>query len=256
MIKKILALLLALTCVFTAFSCGKDGPGDKKAPTLNDTSGVIADAFGSFSDNPNYKPGSINIRNLSKLFTSLAPKKSVAIYTETFGNSDIVITTKVTLIVGKIDGVDAAVRETVTTKLRSIESGSGKEELEPFEELTELLEYREDKGVRTNGGKWMDDEESFVVGIMVLNVNSDLVSGFVSDNVAKTVKFNVAKDNSKDVFGYEMDCDSSVEIAHDGSLVTGISIDYTAPKDNKDHFDIPTSIDITYSYEDQRIDIK
>ena len=220
--KKIIAIALIVTCAFALFSCGSDG----------------------------------TIDNVNKMFKSVAPTKVVTETTEVFG--EVTLTSKSTLLSGKVDGKAAATYEFSNMELRSIEDGSGDFEELPWVVISGLYEYHEDKGVRIDGGKWQDDMYNFAptAGSNALNLKKKLVNNLEEDAVTKTVKFTVAADNTETVFGEKIKCDVLVTITHDGSAITSVVLNYTVPASDKDHPDIVTTVKVLYSYDAEKIVIK
>ncbi len=221
--KKITAIVLILTCVFAMFSCGG-------------------------SDN--------TVENVSEMFKSVAPTKVVTKTTEKVGVT--VLTSTSTLLSGKVDGKAAATYEFNNMELRTVEEGSGDVEVLPWVEVSGLWEFHEDKGVRIDGGKWVDDMYNFAPGAgdAALNVTDDLVKDVVNDEANKTVTFTVAAENTKAVFDKEIGTDVKVVVTHDGSAITSVTLDYVIPASDKDHPDIETTLEIFYSYDAEKIVIK
>ena len=217
--KKILSFVLILACAFMLFSCGDD----------RDTLGEISEMYGA-----------------------IAPSKVVINSSESFG--DYKIEFKSTLMVGKVDGVDAAVYEYTEQKLRTVADGAGVDIVGPIETKTEKWEYSEDLGRRDNGGKWDINGLDFTpeTGAIALNLTYDTVKDLTEDLEARTVSFTVESANTEAVFGEAIPADVAVVISHSGADITGVTLSYTySNPDNEDHPAVTVLIEASYSYETQ-----
>ena len=222
--KKIIAIILAITCVFAMFSC----QGKKADP----------------------------IESLNEMYKASAPTKVVTNTTEVLGS--ITLTGTYTLKTGKIDGKIATTYTYSYQELRAIEDGLASVE-KPWIEISGSKEYLEDKGVRVNGGSW--DEEGFnfapAAGSIAFNVSKDNVTDLVADDAAKTVTFKVAADKTAAVFGEEnaIGADVSVTVTHDGAVITGATLSYTVASAEDEYPDTVVEIKIAYTYDLEEITI-
>lgn len=224
--KKILALILVLTCGFAMFSC------DESGDTMN---------------------------KVDKIFKAVAPTKIVTETTEVF-DGKLTLTSTSTLKSGKVDGFAAATYEYTKQTLRTVEEGAGDTELLPWVETSGLLEYHDDKGLRTDGGKWDIDGENFApaAGEMGPKFSAKNVKDIKEDKENNTITFTVPAGKAALVFGEDAApaADVFVTITHDGSAVTSVILSYEIKADKKDHPDVEVTIKVLYSYEAEQITIK
>lgn len=222
--KKIIAIILAITCAFAMFSC----QGKKADP----------------------------IDTLNAMYKASAPTKVVTDTTEVLGS--ITLTGTSTLKTGKIDGKIATTYTYSYQELRSIEDGVSSVE-KPWIEVSGSKEYYEDKGVRIDGGSWDDEGFNFApsAGSIAVNVTKDNVTDLVADDAAKTITFKVAADKTAEVFGEEnaIGADVSVTVTHDGVVVTGTTLSYTVEGTEDEYPDAVVTIKIAYSYDLEEITI-
>jgi hypothetical protein len=223
--KKIISIILAITCVFALFSCGSDS---------GDTLGKI-----------------------NKMYSAIAPTKVVTLSTQTIGN--VVLTSTSTLKSGTVDGKIAATYEYKNQELRSLEDGSNETAELPWVEVSGLLEYHEDKGLRENGGKWDDNGENFVpeAGTIKLNLSKKSVKNLKEDSATKTITFTVPAAKSVDVFGEDSGfiADVNVVVTHDGAAITSITLTSSIPSDEDAYPAIDVYINVKYSYDSESITI-
>ncbi len=220
--KKFIAFALILTCVLSLFSCG-DSVADR----------------------------------VDKMFKSVAPTKVITEINEDIGS--ITLVSKYTLISGTVDGVAAATYEFSEMTLRTIDEGAVDTELLPWVETTGFWEYHDDKGLRTDGKKWDSDGENFApkVGSGALKkISKKLMTKVEEDKAAKTINFTVLAADTKTVFGEEIKSDVAVTVTHDGVLVTGVQLSYKVPASDKDHPDVKTTVNILYSYDAEKPNLK
>lgn len=222
--KKIIAIILAITCAFAMFSCQEE----KADP----------------------------IETLNAMYKASVPTKVVTDTTEVLGS--ITLTGTSTLKTGKIDGKIATTYTYSYQELRSIEDGVDSVE-KPWIEVSGTKEYYEDKGVRVNGGSWDSDEFNFApaAGSIAINISNENIKDFKEDAATKTVTFTVAADKSAAVFGEEnaIAANVSVTITHDGAVITGITLSYTVESTEDEYPDAVVTIKTVYTYDLEEITI-
>lgn len=222
--KKIIAIILAITCAFAMFSC----QGKKADP----------------------------IDTLNAMYKASAPTKVVTDTTEVLGS--ITLTGTYTLKTGKIDGKIATTYTYSYQELRAVNDGLESVE-KPWIEVSGTKEYLEDKGVRIDGGSWDDEGFNFApsAGSIVVNVTKDNVTDIVADDAAKTITFKVAADKTAEVFGEEnaVAADVSVTVTHDGAVITGTTLSYTVEGAEDKYPDAVVTIKVVYTYDLEEITI-
>lgn len=201
--KKIIAVILALTCVFAFASCDEsEGAGN-------------------------------GIENFVKMYSVSEPTKVVTTYVTKLGNVEFDGSS--TLVTGTINGKEATVYTYEYKTLQSVEYGAG-EEITPIwgETVKGSREYLEDKGERTDGGSWYEGFNfAPTAGSISISLREDNLKN-VSYNVngkIHTLSFTVEAAKCSAVFGegYEIGSDAQVTVTGDGAVVTGITVTYIAP---------------------------
>ncbi len=202
--KKIIALILALCCVFAIVSC--DG-GEEQ------TSGVA---------------------EFERLYSVSEPTKVVTNQTTTVGS--VSLKGGSILVTGALnDGSAATVYTESYETLRSVQSGAG-DVITPIvgEPITASREYVEGKGVRYDGGAWDEAGLNFApkAGSIAINLDETKLKDCVySENGdVKTLTFTVEAKNAASVFGEwasEITSDVNVVITASVAVVTGITVSYT-----------------------------
>lgn len=222
--KKIIAIILAITCAFAMFSCQKE-----KADPID---------------------------TLNVMYKASAPTKVVTATTEVLGS--ITLTGTSTLKTGKIDGKIATTYTYSYQELREIKEGISSVE-KPWIEVSGSKDYLEDKGVRINGGSW--DEEGFnfapAAGSIAIKLTKDNVTDFTADEATKTITFKVAADKTAEVFGEEnaIASDVSVTVTHDGAVVTSTALSYTIESTEDEYPDAVVTVKVDYTYDLEEITI-
>lgn len=226
--KKIIALILALTCSIALFSCEKEG--------------IESD-----------------VKNVASMYASSAPTKIVATVKNTVGTR--VYEGEHVLVTGKIGDKVATVYTYWYEEIRGVEEGSDSEILGPEKTVEGSLEYLEDSGLRENGGKWDDEGYNFApaAGAIAINLKfSSLINPKYENNV---LTFEVAPANAVDVLGVIVgeDLDEnaiteniSVTVKNAGSVITGITVAYTIAQTD-DYPSVVTTIDVVYTYDLEKI---
>lgn len=204
--KKIIALILALSCVFALVACSKEENNE------------IFDKFNGYLD-------------------VSAPTKSVTTTTQTIGNLDLKSTA--TIVTGSIDGKTVSIYENVYQQLASAE---GSNTLEPIEEKSTVKWYYEGKGVNTNKAlnadktdyKWDAAGVNFA-GKIGFKLNAKDFASCEYDEVTETLKLTIARENASTVLGsllYEgqqIDSEVIVTMKAAGGRISSIQLEYTIP---------------------------
>ncbi len=222
--KKILAIILALTCVFAMFSCGKEGIEDQ-------------------------------VESIERMYSVSAPTKIVATTSSTFGN--IVLDGTYTYVTGKIDGKIATVEQSVYEELASVEDGKGEIITGAVKTVSSTKEFHEDLGIREsyNGAfkNWTDGYNfAPVAGDIAIDLAFENLKDVKYEN--NTLSFTVTSDKTAAVLGedYAQDADIAVAIVNDGSVVTSITMSYTLEAEG-DYPETAVVISISYEYDIQEV---
>ncbi len=222
--KKIIAIILAITCAFAMFSCQ-----EKKADPID---------------------------TLNAMYKASAPTKVVTNTTEVLGS--ITLSGTSTLKTGKIDGKIATTYTYSYQELREIEDGISSIE-KPWKEVAGSKEYLEDKGVRINGGKWDEDGFNFApsTGSIIVKITKDNTTDFVADEATKTITFKVAAEKTAEVFGEDnaIAADVTVTVTHDGAVVTSTALSYTLESSEDEYPDAVVTVKVDYTYDLEEITI-
>ena len=195
--KKIISLIVMVACMFTLFACGEgDGSDTAKNP----------------------------IAAINRMYSVSCPTKIEGTAERKIG--DRVYESTEMIIVGKVDGKDAAVYESSYEELASIEEGAET----PIVTRVTRVEYLEGKGTRTNGGNWDAEGKSFAPtnGSIAINITSETVSNAAFSEDGKTFTCTVKAANTAAVFGEGegIASDVSVTITTNGTQVTAVEMSW------------------------------
>lgn len=219
--KKIIAFALVLACLFVLVSCGGN-----------------------------------EVDDVAAMYENSNPTKIVITTSQKFSSHEL--KGEYTLITGYSNGKNAALYVEVYDRMRNVEEGATDVIVDVIETVSNKYEYLEDKGVRTNGGSWVADQESFVqnVGAIALNLSSKLVNKHkYEDNKLSCV---VPAKNTAEVLGLEanLSVDATLEILDDGASVNLVSITYTIPANEASGVEeTVVTINAVYTYNLEQITI-
>ncbi len=210
--KKLVAILLALACMFSIVACGGTGGDDPTiSPETSSEAQKILDAF-------------------SELIRTSDPNKSY-VTTET-GNDYINLFSSQMTQKGELSGKEAAI--SVYEEYQLNEVGA----YEAQTKIVETKEYVEGMGLRVNGGSWDASQlDNFVRKIQPYRINLDatLIKGLLTNKEQTVITFVVAKENVSDVFDKfdasvlsSINSDVTVRIESDGACVTLMELTYTS----------------------------
>lgn len=232
--KKIIALILALACVFALAACGKDPEPEKSAEEIAIEATLVC-------------------------YAASAPTKVVTKTSRDF-DGYYKLDGEYVLVTGKIDGKIATVRTYVQDMLRTIEEGSGADIMENIYQVKGSEEYLEDKGFRTNGGAWMEDGLNFAptAGSLAISITKNNITDitYTESKYNNVLSFTVPEDKVDEVFGVDEEGDSffdhesdiKVVITNNGAVITGITIEYAIEADDE-YPGQQVSIITNYTYE-------
>ncbi len=238
--KKLIAILLVLACMFALAACGggtSNTPGTSLTPPAANETQDILDA-------------------LSDLIRTSVPTQS-KVNTVT-GTADINLKSETVITMGELSGKEAALyvhEEEVLNDLGATEAKSL---------VVETMEFVDGMGLRVNaasGGVWEPDGASFVRRITPYRMELDatLIKSLLVNEDRTEFSFVIPLDNASDVLtGIDsktttsMLSDISVTIKTDGSAVTYMELNYSTK--NVSHFENPTvKVVAEYSYDLQSI---
>ena len=226
--KKIICFILVLALgTFSMIACGGDDEGPSDASVV------------------------------ASMFSASQPTKSVVVTEQQFGTNNLKGVYSV--VVGTVDGAEAAVEIIEQYRLTTVAEGSGQEILEYELQESNKREYVDGKGVRVNGGKWDGTAASIIPakGAMAINLDDSLLGNVKYEN--KVLTFTVSAANSAAVFGEEnaIAADSMVTVTNDGVRITGITITYTLGTDADTGLqETVVTITATYTYDLEPITIE
>ena len=234
--KKIIAIILAVCCLFAVVSCGNKNPDPTPTPTP--------------TPDPNPTPDSGNtdpvddvakrIDDVSVMFLSLVPTHAKTTTTSTFGI--VVLNTVQELTIGTVDGVDATKLVTVTELLSDVKGGGNL-----VITNTQELWYIEGRGTTSNKGRtWNAEGTDFapVPGSISLNLAADYLAEKAYDAENEVLTLKVTAENAINVLGsFTPDSDISgdviITIATAGGRISSIKIEYTVPEKTIDYVPDP-----------------
>ena len=168
--------------------------------------------------------------------------------------------------VGKIGGLNAAVKTYEQDTLDSINAGAGSFVTGPIKVQKGTEEYLEGYGLRTNGGEWRPKGLNFAPAMGTIAIKfteADVINvKYEEGKYNNKLSFTVPHKNIEKVFGYdfngnnliEADSNVDVEITNNGAVVTSVVIFYSIDAS----VDFPArdiTISTTYSYDVEKIEI-
>ena len=235
--KKLVAILLALACMFSIVACG--GTGEDGEPSISPESSSEAQKI---------------LDSFAELIRTSDPNKSY-VTTET-GSKDISLFSSQMTQKGELSGKEAAISVYFEEQLNEVGA------YEPKTEIRETKEYVEGMGLRINGGSWDATQlDNFVRKIQPYRINLDatLIKGLLVNEEQTVITFVVPKDNVGDVFDKfnasaltSINSDVTVRIETDGASVTVMELEYAAK--SVAHMENPTvKIRAEYDYSLQGI---
>ncbi len=229
--KKIIAIILALTCVFAMFSC-------KEKNTIENA-----------------------LKEVEKMYVSSAPTKIVTKTSNVVGNTtydgEYVLTT------GKIGDKLATTYTYWYEELRPISDGSSSQVIGPKVKIEGSKEYLEEYGLRVNGGEWDASGFNFAPAAgdiaITLDVKYLVEPKYENNTLTFSVKPQYAEEVLGVVIGYELDEEAiteniSVVIKDAGSLISSVDITYTVDG-GEEYPDTVVKVSAVYTYDLEKISI-
>lgn len=206
--KKIIALLLAVCCLFAVVACRDDKTPDVEVDTVQ-----------------------VKVDEISLLFDTLVPTQSVTTTKLTFGV--VTLETVETLVTGTVDGADASVLTVVNETLSDVKGGGSL-----IIKNTENRWFVDGRGVSVNKGKTWDAEGTDFAptpGSIKLNLAKEYLATKEYDEQTQTLTVTVAKDNVANVLGSftpetATESDVTIAIATAGGRIVSIEVSYVVPE--------------------------
>ncbi len=255
--KKIIALLLALCCLFAVVSCNDnntDGDGSGNGDGSGDNS-VLDGAAGE------------QMKAVLEMFDDSIPTRSDTTTTQTIGGN-VVLESTASLVTGTIEGKAVSVYNGSYSSLREVGNT-----LNMTAPQTESKWYVEGKGVTDDkGATWDAEADDFAPkeGFIRLNLSAEMVYEAVYDEVYESLLLKIKKEHATSVIGayleegQTIDSDIEVTVVTAGGRITGIKLAYTVPKheisvdDSDAKIEVQETkvvIDAKYQYNHQKINL-
>ena len=222
--KRFLAWILVLSCVFALTACSIGGSTGGNALTT-----------------------------VANMYKNSEPTKTVVKSEQKFG--DITLKGEQSLVKGEIlyegEWKTAAVYQWKEQQRAKVE-----EEIGPTKWVSGSLEYVDGLGVRQNKGRWTEgDDFTPGIGQMALNLDASALSNVNYNSSAKTLTFTVTAANLAKVFGEgtELTSDVFVTIVNDGAVITDVILDYSEEATEELPNGKQITIHTTYSYDNETV---
>ncbi len=233
--KKIIAVILALVCVFAMFSCKDNDSIEAK------------------------------IEGIAKMYESSAPTKIVTQIKNTVGER--VYEAELTFTTGSVGANKATVYEWWEDDFRSVSEGSGSTIVGAVKRVTGREEYLEGTGYRVsnNGitGKWDAEGTDFAPSRGAIKIDLTVENLIDPKYENDTLTFSVAPANASKVLGTVLDDqlgddaisgNVSVSVTSQGMEITGVTISYVVAGEG-DYPDVTVTITSAYTYDLEEITI-
>lgn len=212
--KKTVAILLVLACVFALGACSGSGTQTPNTPPLAPPASTS-----SAQD---------SLDTLADLIRTSAPTQSMV--TTVTGTKDVNLKSELTITMGELSGKEAALYVHEYESFNDLGSKDAKT-------LTvETKEYVDGMGLRIDGGLWEPDQGNFVRKIVPyrLTLDATVVKSLLVNADITEATFVVPLENATDVFTSfdsktiaSMTSDISVTIKTDGTAVTLMALEYS-----------------------------
>lgn len=238
--KKIVAVILAICCVFGAVSCGSGN--------MDEVTSAQLDA-------------------MLNMFDDSIPTKSETYTTETVGN--VKIESYATLVTGQIGTLKASIYEGSYQSLSEVGNT-----LNMVKTETETRWFVEGKGVSTDKGVTYDAEQGDFApteGFIKVKISKKMVSEAKYNEADSTLELTIPQKYATDVVGaylergQTIDSDIKVTLTSAGGRITGLKLQYSIPahsvtvEDSGVEVPIPETtivVEAKYSYGLQTINLE
>ena len=231
--KKIIAIIMIVCCLFAVVSC----------------------------DNGLAKDVNAQIEAIESMSAASIPTKAET--TTTMYVGEITIENVVTLVTGSVNGKKASTLTTVEREFSDVTGASGL-----VSTKTSTKWYVDGLGTCENkNGKWDEDGEDFApsAGYIDFDFNSEFIKSAEYDSKAEVLTLKIKKENVASFLGsfaaddFEATSDATVKITTSAGRIMSVDINYTIPdrdvyidEDEEDSVYIPetiVSIKAVYSYD-------
>lgn len=240
--KKILALLLALTFIFSVFACQND-PADQPNDENNNNGTNAPNEDGDTNNDPEMTV----LERFSAMLRSSTPTKSVVTATESFSKN--LLTTVTTLMTGTtVEGLEASILERKEQTLNEADGTT----LELVGEKVSEYWYLEGRGLSTNKGrKWDENGKNFAPdeNSLRLNLKEELIESYEYDEATETLVLNITWENATEVIkhfipteDFVLEQDITITITAAADRITSLVIEYFIESDEIG--DITTSLEV------------
>ena len=226
--KRILAILLVIACIFSVCACNNNETPDNGENNGNTDDGVKTNAeiLAMFAD----------------LLAVSAPTKSEVVTTEKFGRNVLKSTT--TLTAGEIDGKKSAYLVVNEQKFNSLDS----KELSLIDENTTTQWYLEGSGISTNNGRTWKDGNDFSpkAGSLKLGLKEENFTSIEYNADTATLVLTASYETAADVLkayipsSFEYEYDTVITVVAAGGRISKITIEYVI--EEEDIGDIGSSV--------------
>jgi hypothetical protein len=226
--KKILALLLILTCLFSVVACNNDTPdnGDQNTPDNGNTG----------NNDVTIDPETDPLGYFSALLKTSVPTLSEVVATQKFGKN--VLTDTVTIATGTVDGLKASKLVRVEQKLNDVEN----QELNYITSSTSETWYLEGKGTSTNKGRrWNADGKDFAPSenSIRLFLKEEYFTEYNYDAETGTLVLEASWEYASQVLAYILpsadyvhEYDTTITMVAAGGRITSITIEYEVEEED------------------------
>ena len=203
--KKIIALILALCCVFAVVSCGGAPVDDSVAA---------------------------QVENVKTLFKTSIPTKTITTTTHSVGSTTL--TSVATLTTGMVNGKDVSIYVNDSESLAEVSN-----DLNPIKTTNTTIWFMEGKGTSTDKGKtWDAAGEDFgpTAGSIKIKIDASRATETTYDEATSTLVMKYSAENANNVLksyleeGQKIESDLTVTVVVSGGQVTGIKLEYKIPE--------------------------
>ncbi len=262
--KKLLALLLILTCLLSVVACNKDDTPDNGGNTDTDINDGTNNDNTNGDEDKGPTPETDVLGYFSALLSKSAPTKSEVVTTEKFGRNTLVSTTTITS--GTVGGVKASKLVVVEQALNDVD----KQELNLITTKTSETWYQEGMGTSTNKGRrWNAEGTDFApkAGSIKLFLKEEYFTEYEYDAETGTLVLESSWEYAAQVLSYILpsadythEYDTTITMTAAGGRITSITVEYTVDEEDLGDIDVSVTapetkvtIEANYSYDLQDI---
>lgn len=244
--KKIIALILSIVCVFTLVACG-DEPCTEHVDANTDGKCDVCEATVDIPE----EETTVGPKEVAEMYAESLPTKVVTTTKQVIGEN-IVLNGKETLVTGKVNGKLTTVYEYERDELNEVPDS---DIVPPLIKTVSGSKVYHDGKVSIDGGSWVKGYNfAPLKGDIAINLDEANLTNVSYDKETSTLSFTVAADKVALVFGENVviESDVTVSIVNDGAVVTGISLSYVIAG-TKEYPEKTVTIDTVYTYDLEEI---